>query len=160
MRPQVVGQLPVPVREHRIDEAPWEHGRDTVEDGRASFDALERMTVMPPHGHDERTRRESVGELPALDEFLQGYEPEFIDLAEINMKYEGYIQREQERVEKMNRLEAVRLSDTFDYQQLSSLSKEAREKLSQIRPRTVGQASRISGVSPADISVLLVHMGR
>ncbi|MCB0580561.1 MAG: tRNA uridine-5-carboxymethylaminomethyl(34) synthesis enzyme MnmG, partial [Phaeodactylibacter sp.] len=98
--------------------------------------------------------------LPALDEFLQGYEPEFIDLAEINMKYEGYIQREQERVEKMNRLEAVRLSDTFDYQQLSSLSKEAREKLSQIRPRTVGQASRISGVSPADISVLLVHMGR
>ncbi len=70
MRPQVVGQLPVPVREHRIDEAPWEHGRDTVEDGRASFDALERMTVMPPHGHDERTRRESVGELPALDEFL------------------------------------------------------------------------------------------
>ncbi|MCO6487220.1 MAG: tRNA uridine-5-carboxymethylaminomethyl(34) synthesis enzyme MnmG [Phaeodactylibacter sp.] len=98
--------------------------------------------------------------LPALDEFLDGYEPEFIDLAEINMKYEGYIQREQERVEKMNRLESVRLSDTFDYQQLSSLSKEAREKLSQIRPRTVGQASRISGVSPADISVLLVHMGR
>ena len=98
--------------------------------------------------------------LPALDEFLQGYEPEFIDLAEINMKYEGYIDREQERVDKMNRLESVRLSDTFDYQQLSSLSKEAREKLSQIRPRTVGQASRISGVSPADISVLLVHMGR
>ena len=98
--------------------------------------------------------------LPALDEFLEGYEPEFINLAEINMKYEGYIEREQERVDKMNRLESVRLSDTFDYQQLSSLSKEAREKLSQIKPRTVGQASRISGVSPADISVLLVHMGR
>ncbi|MCO6475176.1 MAG: tRNA uridine-5-carboxymethylaminomethyl(34) synthesis enzyme MnmG [Phaeodactylibacter sp.] len=98
--------------------------------------------------------------LPALDEFLQGYEQEFVGLAEINMKYDGYIQREQERVEKMNRLESVRLSDTFDYRQLTSLSKEAREKLSQIRPRTVGQASRISGVSPADISVLLVHMGR
>ncbi|MCB0584232.1 MAG: tRNA uridine-5-carboxymethylaminomethyl(34) synthesis enzyme MnmG [Phaeodactylibacter sp.] len=98
--------------------------------------------------------------IPALDEFLRGYEQEFVDLAEINMKYDGYIQREQERVEKMNRLESVRLSDTFDYQQLSSLSKEAREKLSRIRPRTVGQASRISGVSPADISVLLVHMGR
>ena len=98
--------------------------------------------------------------LPALDEFLRGYETEFIDLAEINMKYEGYIEREQERVDKMNRLESVRLSDTFDYQGLSSLSKEAREKLSQIKPRTVGQASRISGVSPADISVLLVHMGR
>ena len=98
--------------------------------------------------------------LPALNEFLEGYEPEFITLAEVNMKYEGYIEREQERVDKMNRLESVRLSDTFDYQQLSSLSKEAREKLSQIKPRTVGQASRISGVSPADISVLLVHMGR
>lgn len=98
--------------------------------------------------------------LPALDEFLRGYEQEFVGLAEINMKYDGYIQREQERVEKMNRLESVRLSDTFDYRQLTSLSKEAREKLSQIRPRTVGQASRISGVSPADISVLLVHMGR
>ena len=98
--------------------------------------------------------------LPALDKFLEGYEPEFITLAEVNMKYEGYIEREQERVDKMNRLESVRLSDTFDYQQLGSLSKEAREKLSQIKPRTVGQASRISGVSPADISVLLVHMGR
>ncbi len=98
--------------------------------------------------------------VPALDEFLGNYESEFIDTAEIDMKYEGYIERERERADKMNRLEDVRLFDHLDYEQLTSLSKEAREKLSQIRPETVGQASRISGVSPADISVLLVHMGR
>jgi tRNA uridine 5-carboxymethylaminomethyl modification enzyme len=98
--------------------------------------------------------------LPALDEFLGNYEPEFIETAETDMKYEGYIERERERADKMNRLENVRLFDNLDYEQLTSLSKEAREKLSQIRPETVGQASRISGVSPADISVLLVHMGR
>ncbi|MBV6426272.1 MAG: tRNA uridine 5-carboxymethylaminomethyl modification enzyme MnmG [Haliscomenobacter sp.] len=98
--------------------------------------------------------------LPELQAFLQGFPAEFTDLAEINMKYEGYIRKEQEMVGKMNRLEEVRLRDDFDYSQVSSLSKEAREKLSRMRPRTIGQASRISGVSPADISVLLVFMGR
>ena len=98
--------------------------------------------------------------LPELDQFLSQYNQEFVDLAEINMKYEGYIKKEQEMVEKMNRLEEVRLHENFDYNQLVSLSAEAREKLGRIKPRTIGQASRISGVSPADISVLLVHMGR
>lgn len=98
--------------------------------------------------------------LPTLDEYLKQFEPEFISLAEINMKYEGYIVKEKEMVEKMNRLEEVRLHENFDYQQLVSLSAEAREKLGRIKPRTIGQASRISGVSPSDISVLLVHMGR
>ena len=76
------------------------------------------------------------------------------------MKYEGYIRKEQEMVEKMNRLESVRLREATNYNELVSLSAEAREKLMQIKPATIGQASRISGVSPADISVLLVHMGR
>ena len=76
------------------------------------------------------------------------------------MKYEGYIQKEKEMVDKMNRLEQVRLSEEFDYRELNSLSHEAREKLTQLKPRTIGQASRISGVSPSDISVLLVYMGR
>ncbi len=98
--------------------------------------------------------------LPGLNDFLSQYDDEFIELAEINMKYEGYIKREQEQVEKMNRLEEVRLLENFDYSRIVSLSAEAREKLNRIKPRTVGQASRISGVSPADISVLLVHMGR
>lgn len=98
--------------------------------------------------------------LPDLESFLEPFDQEFIDLAEINMKYEGYIKKEQEMVNKMNRLEEVKLSDKLDYHQLVSLSAEAREKLSTMRPRTIGQASRISGVSPADISVLLVHVGR
>lgn len=98
--------------------------------------------------------------LPELDQRLAAYPQEYVDLAEINMRYEGYIGREQEMVEKMNRLEEVKLYDSFDYHQVTSLSAEAREKLSRLRPRTIGQASRISGVSPADISVLLVHLGR
>lgn len=98
--------------------------------------------------------------LPELHDFLGNYELGFINTAETDLKYEGYIEREHERADKMNRLDNVRLLEDFDYHGLSSLSKEAREKLAQQRPATVGQASRISGVSPADISVLLVHIGR
>lgn len=98
--------------------------------------------------------------VPALNSFLNAFDAECVELAEINMKYEGYIHKEQEMVDKMSRLEEVRLSDAFDYRQLAALSMEAREKLSRMKPRTIGQASRISGVTPADISVLLVHLGR
>jgi tRNA uridine 5-carboxymethylaminomethyl modification enzyme len=98
--------------------------------------------------------------LPDLDSFLNQYEEEFVQLAEINMKYEGYIQREQEMVHKVSRLEEVRLLENFDYSKINSLSAEAREKLNKIKPRTIGQASRISGITPADVSVLLVHLGR
>jgi len=98
--------------------------------------------------------------LPEVKEFLQAYPEEVVEVAEINMKYEGYIRKEQDMVDKMNRLESVKLKEDFDYQSISSLSSEAREKLTQLKPHTIGQASRISGVSPSDISVLLVHMGR
>lgn len=98
--------------------------------------------------------------LPELDAYLSRFDQEFVDLAEINMKYAGYIKKEQEMVEKMGRLEEVMLNDHLDYGRLNSLSAEAREKLTRLKPRTIGQASRISGVSPADISVLLVHLGR
>ncbi|MEZ5040096.1 MAG: tRNA uridine-5-carboxymethylaminomethyl(34) synthesis enzyme MnmG [Saprospiraceae bacterium] len=98
--------------------------------------------------------------IPSINTYLNGYDQESVELAEINMKYEGYIKKEEEMVAKMSRLESVRLTDNFDYKQLVSLSSEAREKLTQIKPSTIGQASRISGVSPSDISVLLVHMGR
>ena len=98
--------------------------------------------------------------LPQLEEGLSSYDDETIRLAEVNIKYKGYIEREQEMVDKMNRLEELALHESIDYTKISSLSHESREKLMQIRPRTIGQASRISGVSPSDISVLLVHMGR
>jgi tRNA uridine 5-carboxymethylaminomethyl modification enzyme len=98
--------------------------------------------------------------LPQVDQELKKYDAEILLLAEINMKYAGYIEKEQEMVDKMNRLESVRLHDSFNYHALPSLSTEAREKLTKIKPRTIGQASRISGVSPSDVSVLLVHVGR
>ncbi len=98
--------------------------------------------------------------LPQLEEDLSKFDAEAVGLAEINLLYEGYIRKEQEMVDKMNRLESVRLYEDFDYEDLIALSNEAREKLNQLKPRTIGQASRISGVSPSDISILLVHMGR
>ncbi len=85
---------------------------------------------------------------------------ECIEEAEIMMKYEGYIIKEREIADKISRLEDIELKEEFDYQKLKSLSFEAREKLSKIKPRTIAQASRISGVSPADISVLIVFLGR
>jgi len=98
--------------------------------------------------------------LSQLVEGLTDFDEETISLAEVNIKYRGYIEREQEMVDKMNRLEELALHDSLDYSKINSLSIESREKLTRLRPRTLGQASRISGVSPSDISVLLVHMGR
>jgi len=85
---------------------------------------------------------------------------EVLEQAEINVKYEGYIQREFELAEKINRLEHVYIPERLNFEEISSLSSEARQKLSQNRPRTLGQASRISGITPADISILMVHIGR
>ncbi len=79
---------------------------------------------------------------------------------EINIKYEGYIRRQQSQIEEFKRLEGKRIPEEIDYNDISSLRLEARQKLTKIRPANVGQASRISGVSPADISVLLVYLER
>jgi tRNA uridine 5-carboxymethylaminomethyl modification enzyme len=98
--------------------------------------------------------------LPFVNEFMSKFDQESQILGEVALKYEGYIKKEKELVEKMERLEEVRLKPDFDYKSLVSLSLEARDKLTKIKPRSIGQASRISGVSPSDISVLLVHVGR
>ncbi|MEZ5022081.1 MAG: tRNA uridine-5-carboxymethylaminomethyl(34) synthesis enzyme MnmG [Chitinophagales bacterium] len=98
--------------------------------------------------------------IPQLESFLTKFDKESIIQSEIQMKYAGYIQKEEEMVARLNRLEDVKLYPDFDYAQIKSLSAEAREKLNNIKPRTLGQASRISGVSPSDVSVLMVHLGR
>lgn len=85
---------------------------------------------------------------------------EILEQTEIQVKYSGYIEKERTNAEKLQRLENIRIPDNFDYDQLKSLSYEAREKLKKVRPVTISQASRISGVSPNDISVMLVYMGR
>jgi tRNA uridine 5-carboxymethylaminomethyl modification enzyme len=87
-------------------------------------------------------------------------EPLAVEQTEILLKYEGYIDREEEQAQKHQRLENLQLPNTLDYTQIKSLSIEAKEKLSKIQPATIGQAARVSGVSPSDISVLLVHLGR
>ncbi len=85
---------------------------------------------------------------------------EVLQQTEIQVKYAGYIAKEKNNADKLNRLEGIKIPEAFDYSKLKSLSYEAKEKLSAIKPVTVSQASRISGVSPNDISVLLVYMGR
>lgn len=97
-----------------------------------------------------------------LREFISHHEirEEIVEAAEILIKYSGYIERERMLADKLSRLEDLVISDKFNYEELKNLSIEARQKLSKIQPRTIGQASRISGVSPADINVLLILMGR
>ncbi|WP_342646544.1 tRNA uridine-5-carboxymethylaminomethyl(34) synthesis enzyme MnmG [Mucilaginibacter sp. CSA2-8R] len=95
-----------------------------------------------------------------LDTLLSAYDDETVEQAEIKIKYESYFDKELEVVERMRKMEDKEINPEFNYQQLVSLSKEAREKLMRIKPRTLGQASRISGVSPSDISVLMVHISR
>lgn len=91
---------------------------------------------------------------------LEQFRRDELEQAEILMKYDGYIQRESEMADKISKLDNLPLGEDLNYQQLTSLSSEAREKLSKVRPQTIGQASRISGISPADISVLMIYMGR
>ena len=104
--------------------------------------------------------KELRGSLSDLNAFLNTHDQQAVESAEIEMKYESYIQKEVELADKMQKLENIRLDSAFDYSQLKSLSMEARIKLSKIKPTSLGQAGRISGVSPSDISILLVHMGR
>jgi tRNA uridine 5-carboxymethylaminomethyl modification enzyme len=99
-------------------------------------------------------------ELAGIAEEVNQIHGDSVEQAEIQLKYEGYIQREEEQANKLNRLEDVKIPESLDYYEMLSLSSEAKEKLSKIRPATIGQASRVSGVSPSDVSVLLIHLGR
>jgi tRNA uridine 5-carboxymethylaminomethyl modification enzyme len=93
-------------------------------------------------------------------EFVKQFDEETLLQAEILMKYEGYIVKEHEVAQKIQRLENILLGDDINYKQLTSLSNEAREKFTKIKPATIGQAARISGISPSDISILMVYLGR
>jgi tRNA uridine 5-carboxymethylaminomethyl modification enzyme len=95
-----------------------------------------------------------------LKEYINGYSEEVLEQAEIKVKYEDYIERERLNAEKVTKLENLNIHPTFDYNKIQALSIESRQKLNQIRPQTLGQASRISGVSPSDISILMVYLGR
>lgn len=95
-----------------------------------------------------------------LHDFTKKYSHEIREQAEINIKYKGYIEKEKDNVAKLQRMESIRIPLDFDYNSIKSLSAEAKQKMTLIKPTTIAQASRISGVSPADINVLLVSMGK
>jgi tRNA uridine 5-carboxymethylaminomethyl modification enzyme len=97
---------------------------------------------------------------PTVAALFDGYDAQTKEQAEINIKYDSYIQREKELADKLSRLDSVTIRENFDYDRVKALSSESREKLKRIRPQTVGQAARISGVSPADLSVLTIYMGK
>jgi len=103
-----------------------------------------------------------LSQLPNVNEHMSEaqYDAEVLEQVEVMVKYAGYIAKEKQNADKLNRLENVKIPKDLDYYQLKSLSYEAREKLTEIKPATLSQASRVSGVSPADLSVLLVHLGR
>jgi tRNA uridine 5-carboxymethylaminomethyl modification enzyme len=96
----------------------------------------------------------------SVKEKLSGINKEAMEQSEIQIKYNGYIDRERETAKKLDKLEGIRIPNDFDYSKLAAISSESREKLNAVQPNTIGQASRISGVTPSDISVLLVFMGR
>ena len=131
---------------------------------------LERLDSAPVKQADKmykvfsrpKVRMEHMLELQEVAEYVSENEldREVLEQAEIQVKYAGYIEKEKSNADKLQRLENIRIPDNFDYSKIKSLSYEAREKLQSIQPVTISQASRISGVSPSDISVLLVYMGR
>jgi len=101
-----------------------------------------------------------INHIPKVKEALADFERETLEQAEIQIKYETYIEKEKELVSKMSQLEDLIIPDNFNYEKLVSLSNEARQKFTKIKPRTLGQASRISGVNPSDVQILMVFMGR
>ncbi len=119
-----------------------------------------KLSSILPRPHVEL--KDVLPHLPALAEQLTNYEnpAEIAEQAEINIKYEGYIQKEQELADKVIRLDTLKVKTDFNFSDIKSLSAEAKEKLNKIKPTTLGQASRISGITPSDVSVLMVHLGR
>ena len=141
------------IRIGEIDDYLKSIGSEPMTQGRRIYDIILRSDV---------TIAALRHELPKLDRFIEENEitDEMIEAAEIEIKYHGYIEREKFIAQKLHRLENIAIPDGFDFNSMQSLTIEARQKLSRIRPATIGQASRIPGVSPADVNVLLVKFGR
>lgn len=131
---------------------------------------LTKVSSTPVKQHDKLKKLlsrpelnlENLQELPNVQDFFvkHDFDADSCEQAEIQVKYAGYIEKEKNNADKLTRLEYVKIPDSVDYFKMTSISFEAREKLNKIKPSTVSQASRISGVSPSDISVLLIHLGR
>ncbi|MBM3425423.1 MAG: tRNA uridine-5-carboxymethylaminomethyl(34) synthesis enzyme MnmG [Bacteroidetes bacterium] len=132
----------------------------------AGLERLETATITEKISAEKLLKRPQLGikELATLSEelaaYLEKYPTDVIEQAEIQIKYESYLEKEQLLVEKLSNMEDFKIPASFDYLGITALSNEGRQKLHKIRPETLGQASRISGVSPADLSILTVYLGR
>jgi len=101
-----------------------------------------------------------IGAIGKLQNLAEQYNDEVLQQAEIQIKYERYIEKEEELAKRISQLEELNIPDAFDYNRITALSNEALQKFKKIKPRTLGQASRISGVNPSDIQMLMVYIGR
>ena len=101
-----------------------------------------------------------IANIPKVKVLLGSFSKEIIEQASIQIKYDVYIEKEKELVQKMNQLENLEIPENFDFKKIQALGNEAKEKLTKVRPRTLGQASRISGINPSDVQILMVYMGR
>jgi tRNA uridine 5-carboxymethylaminomethyl modification enzyme len=122
------------------------------------YDSLDDVSYFEGFMKPE-TIKEMMNDSPTLKELLTD-DHDVLEQAEVQIKYETYIEKEKELVEKMSQLENLLIPDSFNYDKLVSLSAEARQKFKKIKPRTLGQASRISGVNPSDVQILMLFMGR
>jgi tRNA uridine 5-carboxymethylaminomethyl modification enzyme len=130
------------------------------------FEEIGSATITEKQKLDKIILRPNVGlqqianAVPRLKDQMSSYSAESIEQAEIQVKYQIYIDKEKDLVARMKQLEDLEIPEQFDYQRIISLGVEAREKLDRVRPRTLGQASRISGINPSDVQILMVFMGR
>jgi tRNA uridine 5-carboxymethylaminomethyl modification enzyme len=130
------------------------------------FESIASATIIEKQKVEKIVLRPNVNldqmrsQVKTIDLLLNGYSPEAIEQAEIQVKYQVYINKEKDLVDRMKQLEDLEIPEQFDYKRIVALGAEAREKLSKVRPRTLGQASRISGINPSDVQILMVFMGR
>jgi len=139
------------VKPEEINQHLHVHNSTPIKEKKSIYQLLQRPELSTSHLQNFGN---SIGDL------LSKYEEDIIEQAEINTIYESYIEKERKLAEKVEHLEDFKINKEFDYRKVKALSAEAIEKLDKIRPETIGQASRISGVSPADISVIMVYLGR
>lgn len=130
------------------------------------FQSIASSTITEKQRLEKIILRPSVGlsdliqQVPKVSQALGSFDAEALEQAEIQVKYQVYIDKEKDLVERMRQLEDLEIPEQFDYQRIVSLGAEAREKLNRVKPSTLGQASRISGINPADVQILMVYMGR
>jgi len=136
------------------------------EEANAFFESIDTAMISEKQKAEKILLRPSIdlhamtSAIPTMQEKLHGFKREDMEQASIQVKYDVYIEKEKELVNRMSQLEDLEIPASFEYKKILSLGNEAREKLSRIQPRTLGQASRISGINPSDIQILMVYMGR